>query len=81
MKYQNTLSFAQTLDEADPLHGWRKEFYFPQHKGANALYFTGNSLGLQPKRARVYVEEEMQKWEEFAVEGHFYPKEPMAQVS
>ncbi len=74
MKYQNTLSFAQTLDEADPLHGWRKEFYFPQHKGANALYFTGNSLGLQPKRARVYVEEEMQKWEEFAVEGHFLPK-------
>ena len=74
MNYQNTRSFAQVSDQEDPLNKWREEFLFPQHNGENVLYFTGNSLGLQPKRARSFVEEEMKKWEEYAVEGHFVPK-------
>lgn len=74
MKYQNTLSFAKASDQADPLKKWRDEFYFPQHNGRNVLYFTGNSLGLQPKRARSFVEEEMKKWQDYAVEGHFVPE-------
>jgi len=47
--YQNTLEFAQSLDKKDPLRKYREEFHFPQHEGRDVIYFTGNSLGLQPK--------------------------------
>ena len=75
MNYENNLAFAQSMDAKDPLKKWRKEFHFPQVKGKDAHYFTGNSLGLQPKRARGFIETEMKKWEEYGVEGHFVPKE------
>jgi kynureninase len=76
MYYEASLSFAQTLDNQDPLGAFREEFFFPQHQGRNCLYFTGNSLGLQPKRARVMLEKEMKAWEERAVEGHFTGEKP-----
>lgn len=76
MNFENTLAFAQQLDQKDPLAIYREQFYFPQHEGKPVVYFTGNSLGLQPKIARKYVEAEMKKWEEYAVEGHFKPQEP-----
>ncbi len=75
MNYQNSLAFAQEQDANDPLRKWREEFHFPQINGRDAYYFTGNSLGLQPKRTRGWVETEMKKWEEYGVEGHFVPKE------
>ena len=71
-----SLDSAQLLDKNDPLRGYRKEFIFPQHKGRDVLYFTGNSLGLQPKRAKTYIEEVMKDWAEMAVEGHFYAEKP-----
>jgi len=37
---------------------------------------TGNSLGLQPKLAAKYVEEELQAWADLGVEGHFHAKRP-----
>lgn len=76
MEFQNTLSFAQQLDRADPLGPYRKEFYFPKVNGREVIYFTGNSLGLQPKRTRAYVDEIMKDWEELAVEGHFRASKP-----
>ena len=75
MIYENSLAFAQEADKNDPLREWRNEFHFPQIKGKDAYYFTGNSLGLQPKQARTFVEAEMKKWETYGVEGHFVPKE------
>ncbi|MBO6762738.1 MAG: kynureninase, partial [Roseivirga sp.] len=75
MTYENSLTFAQKADQGDPLRKWRSEFHFPQINGQDAYYFTGNSLGLQPKRTRSFVEEEMKKWETYGVEGHFVPKE------
>lgn len=75
MTYENSLTFAQKADQEDPLRKWRSEFHFPQINGKDAYYFTGNSLGLQPKRTRSFVEEEMKKWETYGVEGHFVPKE------
>ena len=42
---------ARRLDQADPLSAFRARFHIPQHDGEDAMYFTGNSLGLQPKRA------------------------------
>lgn len=75
MTYENSLTFAQKADQEDPLRKWRSEFHFPQINGKDAYYFTGNSLGLQPKRTRSFIEEEMKKWETYGVEGHFVPKE------
>ncbi len=74
--FENTLAFAQQMDQADLLADFRKEFYFPQHQGQDQIYFTGNSLGLQPKSARTYLEGQMKRWEELAVEGHFAGDNP-----
>lgn len=62
---------ASALDAADPLRHFRDEFHLPLHDGAPQAYFVGNSLGLQPKRARAHVEEVLDKWAREAVEGHF----------
>lgn len=75
MKYENSLSFAQEADKNDPLNKWRNEFHIPKINGKESYYFTGNSLGCQPKRARAFIESEMKKWDEYAVEGHFVPKD------
>jgi kynureninase len=74
--FQNTLEFAQNLDQQDELNKYRNEFIFPQHEGKNVIYFTGNSLGLQPKSAKKYVDEIMNDWANLAVEGHFYAEKP-----
>jgi len=76
MTFQNTKEFAQQLDEQDELKNYRNEFIFPQHNGKDVIYFTGNSLGLQPKSAKSYVDEVMNDWANFAVEGHFYAEKP-----
>lgn len=72
MTFQNTREFAQQLDAQDELKHYRNEFLFPQHNGKNVIYFTGNSLGLQPKRTKKYVDDVMNDWSNMAVEGHFY---------
>jgi len=71
MNYENTLAYAQYLDENDPLKDCRNHFHIPKVNGKDCFYFTGNSLGLQPKTARAFVEDEMKAWETRAVEGHF----------
>jgi len=76
MNFQNTLAFAQELDAKDPLGKYRKEFYFPKVNGKDVIYFTGNSLGLQPKQTQGYVDEVMEDWRELAVEGHFHADKP-----
>ncbi|HIY72301.1 MAG TPA: kynureninase [Candidatus Luteimonas excrementigallinarum] len=63
--------YASALDAADPLQALRGEFHIPRHDGREQAYFCGNSLGLQPKAARGYVEEVLEKWAVEAVEGHF----------
>lgn len=76
MQFQNTRAFALQLDHQDKLREYRNEFIFPQINGRQAIYFTGNSLGLQPKRTKKYVDEVMTDWAELAVEGHFYADKP-----
>jgi kynureninase len=76
MTFQNTREFAQQLDAQDELKHYRNEFLFPQHNGKNVIYFTGNSLGLQPKRTKKYVDDIMNDWSNMAVEGHFYAEKP-----
>ncbi len=76
MQFQNTLAFAQKLDDADKLRKYRNEFHFPKTDGKDVIYFTGNSLGLQPKRTQKYIDDVMTDWKELAVEGHFHADKP-----
>lgn len=76
MNFENTIQFAQQLDAQDILAKYKSEFIFPQVNGKNVIYFTGNSLGLQPKSAQIFVNEVMTNWAELAVEGHFHGSKP-----
>lgn len=76
MNFEFTHSFAEGLDQKDPLHKYRDAFHFPKVDGKDVLYFTGNSLGLQPKIARRYVDQVMEDWASLAVEGHFSASKP-----
>ncbi|QLG44313.1 kynureninase [Costertonia aggregata] len=76
MSFQNTLNFAQKLDADDALRKYRNEFHFPKVNGKEVIYFTGNSLGLQPKRTQKFIDGVMADWKNLAVEGHFYAEKP-----
>ena len=77
MTYQNSLDYAKQLDQEDPISYLRNEFHIPRDKeGKEWLYFTGNSLGLQPKITSKYIEQELDDWANFGVEGHFEAKNP-----
>lgn len=64
------------MDAADPLRDYRNRFLFPQHNNNPVVYFTGNSLGLQPKGVKEALIQECDDWEKFGVEGHFLAKHP-----
>lgn len=70
-------AYAEMLDQHDPLAHFRHEFHIPRSKdGKEQLYFCGNSLGLQPKRTRAFVEAELKDWELLGVEGHMHARHP-----
>jgi kynureninase len=76
MQFENTLAFAQSLDQVDPLRSFRDKFHFPTFHKNEIRYFTGNSLGLQPKSTSNYIQEELDDWAKFGVEGHFLSRRP-----
>lgn len=76
MKFENSLSFARSLDKKDPLRKYRGRFLFPKHKGKEVVYFTGNSLGLQPRSTEKYIKQELSDWAKHGVEGHFKARHP-----
>jgi len=76
MTFENTQAFAKELDSQDKLHKYRSQFIFPKVDGKQVIYFTGNSLGLQPTRTKSYVDEVMDDWANLAVEGHFQAEKP-----
>ncbi len=76
MQFENSLSFARDLDKKDPLKSFRKKFFIPKYKGKDTIYFTGNSLGLQPRSTKSYVQQELEDWAKLGVEGHFHAKNP-----
>lgn len=95
MVFENSLPFAQHLDRNDPLKVFRDRFHIPQHNEKKQIYFCGNSLGLQPKAARMALERELSVWQQSGVEGWFEAdegkqeswigyhracKEPLAQI-
>ena len=68
---KNSIAYAQKMDAQDPLSSYRERFFFPQINGKDAVYFTGNSLGLQPKTVSNYIQQELDDWATHGVEGHF----------
>lgn len=76
MDFEFSENFALNLDAQDNLSSLRNEFIFPQHDGKNAIYFTGNSLGLQPKSAKAAIQQDLDDWGKYGVEGHFEAKNP-----
>lgn len=82
--------YDPALDASDP--GWRDEFYVPRwgelpgHGPGSAeapgaaypeiAYFAGNSLGLQPRATRPAVDIELDRWEQWGVEGQLEGPRP-----
>ena len=81
LSFENSLEYAKCLDAEDPLAPYRNRFHYPKVKGKEVIYFTGNSLGLQPKNAGEYVDEVMQDWASLAVEGHFLCRQTLVGLS
>lgn len=76
MNFEMSASFAQQLDQNDTLSHFRERFYIPRVNNQNAIYYTGNSLGLQPKSAQDFIMQELEDWKNLGVEGHFKGKRP-----
>ncbi len=73
---ENTLSYAQQQDANDSLRAYRDRFFLPTFHENQVRYFTGNSLGLQPKTVGSYIQQELDDWAKWGVEGHFHGKRP-----
>jgi kynureninase len=76
MDYQNSIAFAKELDNEDRLRDFRKQFFIPQHNNKDAVYFNGNSLGLQPKATIDYINQELEDWAALGVMGHTNARNP-----
>jgi kynureninase len=77
IEYRTDAEFAREMDAADPLVDYRDRFHIPLNAdGSEVIYFTGNSLGLMPKTARGFVDQELDDWQILAVEGHIKAKSP-----
>ncbi|MCB0642291.1 MAG: kynureninase [Phaeodactylibacter sp.] len=77
IEFTDSLAFAQDMDAKDPLRPYRERFHLPvQANGAPHIYLCGNSLGLQPKSTKQAVQQELDDWAHYGVEGHFQAKHP-----
>ena len=73
----DSVEFATRMDEEDRLHPLRKHFLFPkvvqEKKGA---YLCGHSLGLQHVDTESSVLQDLHKWRDLGVLGHFVGPRP-----
>lgn len=75
--YKLGLQYALLQDQNDILKSYRDQFHIPKDKHGNELiYMTGNSLGLQPKTTKTYINQELEDWANLGAEGHFEAKNP-----
>ena len=75
--FKPDLSFAQESDRLDDLGFLREEFWIPPKKdGSPSIYLCGNSLGLQPKKTKEYLKDELTDWKNLGVDGHVNGKNP-----
>ena len=65
------LETAKHLDREDALSEYRECFERPtDDQGQPLIYLCGNSLGLQPKQTKKYLELELEHWAKWGVDGH-----------
>lgn len=81
---------ATFLDQHDQLRPLRDHFLLPKIQdlppsdlslvdgGDECVYLAGNSLGLQPRTARSYLQEELDKWAAMGAHGHTRGSRPWA---
>lgn len=62
---QPTKEYAEKLDQQDALRDMKKEFYVQEDQ----IYLDGNSLGLMPKRAEDTLNEVIDSWKNFGIDG------------
>jgi kynureninase len=55
---------------------FRPHFHIPQVNNRDSVYLCGNSLGLQPKKVKDYVDAELEDWAKLGVEGHLHARHP-----
>lgn len=75
-QYREFSEAARRRDAEDDLAAFRDRFHMPPHGDGHTLYFTGNSLGLQPVGARDIIDGELEDWQRFGVEAHFEGRRP-----
>ena len=75
--FSTSAAFAAGMDARDPLASFRNQFHIPPAPdGSPSVYLCGHSLGLQPKRAKEYIEQELDDWAKLGVEAHFHGRNP-----
>ena len=83
--------FATHLDGLDDLREHRNAFHFPKRsvvcgmaptigESDDFVYMCGNSLGLQHRGVEAALGQELAKWRDQAVEGHFMQPNPWFEV-
>jgi kynureninase len=77
MSFEATRAHAEGRDRSDVLAPFRARFYLPPGRRRDtAIYFCGNSLGLQPRGVRELIDEELEDWAQYAVLGHLEARRP-----
>ena len=77
MNFKSDKQFVEELDLKDTLKSYRDKFHIPKKQnGEDVIYFAGNSLGLQPKSVREYIEQELMDWETLGVDARMHAKHP-----
>ncbi len=79
-QFENSLEFARSLDVDGEWAALRQQFILPDDlsaaSGQSCVYLAGNSLGLQPRRTRDYIQAELDDWAKLGVEGHLHARHP-----
>ena len=76
MNYEASLSFAEQMDQNDPLKDYRRMFHPQLRSGKEVIYFCGNSLGLMSKTTTNMVNKELEVWAKKGVMGQHAYWEP-----
>ena len=63
-------------DQNDSLSPFKNRSLIPKKNGKDQIYFLGNSLGLQPKSTASYINEVLNQWSQYGVEGFFMGDDP-----
>jgi len=77
MEFNTSIEKALQLDRDDELSRFRESFHIPKHTdGTDSIYLCGNSLGLQPRQTKTFLNQELDDWARLGVEGHFHAAHP-----